>query len=145
VTPDEHAETKANIAYAKLSPTMEVMGKKKALYLSSKDIAGMLQTISSKGYGTQKPTSEAKELAVIQGRIQNPGPTAASRKVTNAPTKEPQAKPQANVGGKVQIPPVAENEEDITNDSHAVSAPCQLVCLSSARAMATTPTKARAA
>ncbi|KAK3731151.1 hypothetical protein QZH41_008101, partial [Actinostola sp. cb2023] len=121
VTPDEHAETKANIAYAKLSPTMEVMGKKKALYLSSKDIAGMLQTISSKGYGTQKPTSEAKELAVIQGRIQNPGPTAASRKVTNAPTKEPQAKPQANVGGKVQIPPVAENEEDkdkSTSDKH---------------------------
>lgn len=101
MSPDENAETKTNIAYAKLSPTLEVMGKKKALYLSSKDIAGMLQTIADKPLS---PTP--KELAVIQGRIQKVAPTAASKNATKALAQIPQEKPQANVGGKVQIPPV---------------------------------------
>lgn len=87
------------------------MGKKKALYLSSKDIAGMLQTISD------KPSPTPQELAVIQGRIQKATPTAPPRKANKTLIQIPQEKPLANVGGKVQIPPVEIIDDKDDKDS----------------------------
>lgn len=96
------------------------MGKKKALYLSSKDIAGMLQSISDK---TPSPTPQ--EVAVIQGRIQKVAPTAITKNTTKPMVHIPQEKPQADVGGKVQLPPIEivddqerKNKDETMNDNN---------------------------
>lgn len=108
--PDENAKAKTIIETPnKPSPVVEVMGKKKALYLSSNDIAGMLQTLSSQTFGvTEKPPPKPKELAVIQGRIQKIEPVVFK---TNAKGVL-KTSPTITVGGKLQAAPKAAEKED---------------------------------
>ncbi|XP_032240910.1 daf-12-interacting protein 1 isoform X2 [Nematostella vectensis] len=108
---DENAQTKGTVHLldepeeGNETPTAQVAGKPSSA-LSVDDVAGMLQSLTGKI--SDESQSRAKELAVIQGRIQKAVPTTAAPppKVNPPPKAQKVVEPNITIGGKMQkLPP----------------------------------------